>query len=109
LFFKDAGFDILKLQVIKVVTGSLFGFIGTMNAFISEYMVWVVAVPIVLFFGFGNLRKRINVPGMFTLLIVGILNFCIYAFLPSDNKDYIMVSVIRYYYSAMIPFVLALF
>ncbi len=110
LFFKDAGFDILKFQVIKVVTGSWYGLIGTLNAFISEYMVWVLAVPISLYSGVKKLLKRTSDDkGIYSLLLVGILNLVIYAFLPSDNKDYIMVSVIRYSYSAMIPFILALF
>ncbi len=110
LFFKDAGFDILKLQVIRVVTSSWFGFFGTMNAFISEYMIWGLSVPIIIVYVISSAVKKIKMnPGILLLLIIGILNFLIYAFLPSDNKDYIMVSVIRYSYPAVVPFILAVF
>jgi hypothetical protein len=108
LFFKDAGFTILSTQVWKVVISSSYGFFGTLNALISEYMIWVLSVPIVLFF-IALKRKDEFVKKIFPLVIIGVLNIFIYLFLPSDNKDYIMVSVIRYSYVAIIPFILAIF
>lgn len=111
LFFKDAGYDILEFQVGSVVVSSLYGFFGTVNALISEYMVWVLSVPIVLFFIARTfLKKDLKLPrGLVALTIVGVLNLIIYTFLPSDNKDHIMVSVLRYSYPAFIPFILGLF
>lgn len=103
LFFKDHGFKILDLQVWKVMNGSLYGLIGTINAFISEYMIWGLSIPIVFYF----IYKRVSI--LFPFIIVGILNVSIYLNLPSDNKDYIMTSVMRYSYPAFIPFILGLF
>ena len=103
LFFKDHGFKILNLQVWKVMNGSLHGLMGTINAFVSEYMIWGLSVPIVFYF----IYKRVSI--LFPFIIVGILNILIYLNLPSDNKEYIMVSVMRYSYPAFIPFILGLF
>lgn len=110
LFFKDAGFDILKLQVFRVVSSSWYGFFGTLNAFISEYMIWFLSLPLsVLYILYRVYKKKRVDQGFFPLVFVGLLNCFIYLFLPSDNKDYIMVSVIRYSYSAIIPFILIIF
>ena len=103
LFFKDHGFKILSLQVWKVMNGSLYGLTGTINAFISEYMVWSLSLPVVLYF----IYKRTRI--LFPFILVGLLNVVIYLNLPSDNKDYIMVSVMRYSYPAFIPFILGVF
>ena len=51
--------------------------------------------------------KRVSI--LFPFIIVGVLNILIYLNLPSDNKDYIMTSVMRYSYPAFIPFILGLF
>jgi hypothetical protein len=103
LFFKDHGFKILDFQVWKVMNGSLYGLLGTINAFISEYMIWGLSVPIVCYY----IYKRVSI--LFPFIIVGVLNILIYLNLPSDNKDYIMTSVMRYSYPAFIPFILGLF
>lgn len=112
LFFKDGGYTILDTQVWRVFLSSPFGFFGTLNAAISEYMILVLSVPIVLFIVIKSLVKKSLFKlssEVLILTLVGILNLCIYFFLPSDYKDYIMVSVMRYSYSAFIPFILALF
>lgn len=107
LFFKDAGFTILNHQVWKVVTGSWFGFFGTINALVSEYMIWLVSIPMTLVY---FLKRRLKTEGnILSLIILGVCNCIIYSFLPSDNIDHIMVSVIRYSYVAFIPFVLTMF
>ncbi len=111
LFFKDYGLLILKTQVWSVMTGSWYGFVGTINAVISEYMIWSLSIPLVLV---GILMKRKSIllkknRNILLLILVGFLNLGFYLFLPSDNKDFIMVSVIRYSYSAFIPFILCVF
>lgn len=108
LFFKDYGFDILDKQVWRVALGSLNGFIGTLNAFISEYMIWVFAIPLVIFIAFKKINEKFY-RNLLPLILVGLFSYGIYIFLPSDNINHIMVSVIRYSYPAFIPFVLGLF
>jgi len=110
LIFKDEGFGILNQQVWRILTSTAHGFYGTINAAISEYMIWVLAIPIVIFF---TIKKAIdkdygNVP-ILLIGVVGILNFCVYLNLPSDKYDHIMVSVVRYSYPAFIPMVLGVF
>lgn len=108
LFFEDHGFDILKYQVWKVMTGSISGFLGTVNALISEYMVWILAIPIVVLFLLKSRGGKVfNL--ILPLVITGTFSLFIYSMLPSDNIDHIMVSVIRYSYPAFIPFILGVF
>lgn len=108
LFFKDFGFDILDQQVWRVAFGSTYGFVGTLNAFISEYMIWVFAIPVVIFVVIKKINDKFY-RSLLPLLLVGLLSYGIYMFLPSDNSNNIMVSVIRYSYPAFIPFLLCLF
>ena len=110
LIFKDAGFTILVTQVWRIVTSSWNGFFGTLNAIISEYMIWAFAVPVsALYFIRSRTKFGMTERGMTTLLVVGLLNLIIYLFLPSDNYQHIMISVIRYSYPAFIPFILYCF
>lgn len=111
LIFKDYGFTILEQQVWRVVLSSWFGFLGTFNAFISEYMIWVLTFPVLIFFILKNIKKIFIKENqvLLMLLIIGMFNFAIYLFLPSDNINNIMVSVIRYSYPVFIPFLLATF
>ncbi|MDO8269392.1 MAG: hypothetical protein Q7T54_01830 [Candidatus Levybacteria bacterium] len=108
LFFEDYGFDILEYQVWRVITGSISGFLGTVNALISEYMVWILSIPIVILFLLKSRGGKVF-DLMLPLVITGIFSLFIYSMLPSDNIDHIMVSVIRYSYPAFIPFILSVF
>lgn len=111
-FFKSGGYTILDTQVWRVFVSSPFGFFGTFNAAISEYMILSLSIPIVSFFIIKSLIKKNLLKLSSEILIlafIGILNLCIYFFLPSDYKDHIMVSVMRYSYPAFITFILAAF
>lgn len=110
LVFKDYNFGILNAQVWKVFSAFPFGFFGTINAFISEYMVWTVSVPVVLGAFIYKLYKKIVIENPLILLfLVGLINYTIYLFLPSDYYEHIMVSVVRYSYPAFVPFALLLY
>lgn len=79
--------------------------IDMLNAFFSEYKLWflsIVAVPIILF----KERKLTDITKLFLL---GIINFVLFLFFPTDNHTWIMVSSFRYSYPIFIPLMLGIF
>ena len=84
--------------------------IQMVNAFIAEYRIWSVAVvftPIVLFY---LIRSKIaNIDVIKKVFLLGIINFIFYPFFPTSNQEWIMVSSLRYSYTAFILIILGFF
>lgn len=83
------------------------------NAAISEYHIWFLA-PLVCIVTLFLIRKQKipknkNTKNAAVLASIGLLNLCIYPFLPSDFKEHIMVSSLRYSYPMFIPLILSIF
>lgn len=74
------------------------------DAFISEYTIWapaLIAAPILAF----KHKNKLDIK----LVILGLLIFAIYFFLPSGPFPNLITSGFRYTYAAFIPFILVLF
>jgi len=109
LFFKGGNFPILTLNVWKATllySGGIYNFI---NAFLSEYTIWFVAIFFPLLFLFKKIRKNKYFDILLKLSLIGLLNFIVFFFLPSNDINYIMVSVLRYTYPALVPLILCIF
>lgn len=107
LFFKG---DYIGIE--NNVLRSLFypnGVINFFNAIISEFGLWALTVftPLLLFF--AKIRKDKNLEKAKILILIGIINFAVFLFLPSDKYYNIVVSVFRYSYAAFIPIILSVF
>ena len=75
------------------------------NAFFSEYKLWflaIVAAPLILL-------KEKKMTDTNKLLLLGLVNFVIFLFFPTDNHTWIMVSSLRYSYPVFIPLILGIF
>lgn len=85
------------------------GVINFFNAIISEFGLWTLTVftPLLLFF--GKMRKNKSLEKARILILMGIINFAVFLFLPSDKYYNIAVSVFRYSYAAFIPVILSIF
>lgn len=81
------------------------------NAFIGEYLGWVVlllAAPVFLIKTFIR-NKNILTDKTALLFLIGITNFIFYLLLPAFNSYTVMVSNIRFTYPSLIPLMLAFF
>ncbi len=75
------------------------------NAFFSEYKLWFLAIvvaPLILL-------KEKKITDTTKLLLLGLVNFVIFLFFPTDNHTWIMVSSFRYSYPVFIPLILGIF
>lgn len=108
LFFKGTEFHILRTQVWEVSFLSFEGFKKFANAGFSEYSLWFFALPFAIFILYRSIKKR-KISKIAKLEIIGIINFIIFLFLPSDVYFHIFVSVIRYSFPVIIPIILAVF
>ncbi len=75
------------------------------NAFFSEYKLWFLAIvvaPLILL-------KEKRITDTNKLLLLGLVNFVIFLFFPTDNHTWIMVSSFRYSYPVFIPLILGIF
>lgn len=95
-------------SVFTVFSGSLFGFLGTLNAFISEFMIWSIMIPLTVGFYVRDLKTgRLNLNSLPVRLIsIGFLALLVAFNLPSALDTNIMVSSFRYFYAAVVPFIL---
>lgn len=106
LFFPGLKKTILSVTVLTILIGPIRGVIGTINGFISEFMVWSFITPIVLFLNFGKIKKA-NLP--VRLLVLGLLCFFVALQLPSATEIHIMTSSIRYFLPSLSCFLLLTF
>ena len=110
-FFKGVEWHIFDWAVWKIIFLYPTGLIRTLNAFLSEYTIWSLSIPLCIIFllwGYGKVRKE-KYRKISKLILVGLLNFIIYFFMPSGPHDNLMVTGFRYTYPAFIPLVLSVF
>lgn len=100
-FFKGIPYEVLSAPVWKMFLK--FPKVW-LDAFISEYTIWFLALVITPFFAIRNKNKE-----LFKLSILGFLSFTIYFFLPSGPNADLITSGFRYTYPAFIPFILGIF
>jgi len=79
------------------------------NAFLSEFGLWTLTILTPLLLLFAKIRKDKKLEKAKILIFMGILNFAVFLFLPSDKYYNIVVSVFRYSYAAFIPVILSVF
>lgn len=98
----------LRIQVWDVSFNSISGLKDFLNAGFGEFGIWIFS----LFFGFyillRYLLRKSNTKSI-KYLLLGIICFIIFLFLPSDYHYHIIVSVFRYSLPAFFGFVLSLF
>ncbi len=99
LFFKGGKSAILNVTVIKVIIGPLQGLIGTINSFLSEFLVWSVTVPAVSVYALRSKKIRKGLPARLIILMLGLCAFFIN--LPSAYETHIMTSSFRYFLTAI--------
>lgn len=75
------------------------------NAFFSEYKLWFLSIVVAPFI----LLKEKKITDTNKLLLLGLVNFVIFLFFPTDNHTWIMVSSFRYSYPVFIPLILGIF
>ncbi len=108
LFFKGGQSAILNLTVAKVITGSLGGLLSTINSYVSEFLVWSLAIPLVTarYFKEGKNTKK-GLP--LRLIVMPIFLILFFINLPSSNETHIMTSSFRYFLCALVPLILFVF
>jgi len=86
--------------------------IQMLNAFISEFKIWVLTIPAALFF-LGKKSfihsKNSEVKRIQKVFLLGIVLLAIYFFYPTSQQEWIMVSSLRYSYPAFILLILGSF
>lgn len=110
LFFKGTGayFQVLGNNVLR----SFFypnGVSNNINAFISEYGVFVLSLFTPFLFLVKKIRNNRQLKKAKLLLAMGFLNLIIFSILPSDRYYNVVISVVRYTYPAFIPLILSVF
>lgn len=81
------------------------------NAFFSEYKLWMLVplVALAVLFKRVIINKKYKLDKMHFLYLLGLANFVLYFSYPCDFFEPIMVSSLRYSYTAFIPLLLATF
>ncbi len=108
LFFEETGFEILRTQVWEVSFTSLIGVKSFINAGFSEFSLWFFSIFVSVMLIIKNIKKR-KAKKYTKYILIGISNFIIFLFLPSDKYFHIFVSVFRYTFPVYIPIILAIF
>lgn len=109
LFFKGAQ----NINMLKWNVGTIFlnHPLQVLNAFFGEYQIWSFSLLFPLVFLF--LRKKIVsfdvAKKLIPLMLIGVLNFIFFIFLPSSNNAGSMISSFRYSYPAFVPLILSIF
>jgi len=109
LFFPGLKSTILDVSVLDIINGSLSGLIGTLNAFVSEFIVWAFIIPFVIFSLFKGFTQNKSVILPKELIVVSILISALMLNLPSSNETHIMTSSFRYFYASITIFILLSF
>ncbi len=103
LFFKGIEYHVLDNAVWKMFLYFKNGPIIWLNSFISEYTVWSLSpllIPAIILWKDKETNK---------LLILSLLCFVVYLFLPSGPSASLITSVFRYTYPVMFPLILSVF
>lgn len=108
IFFPKSGFEILSTQVWEVSFMSYDGLKTFINAGFGEYSLWFFSFFISIYILFKNFKKR-KFNKITKMILIGLSNFIIFLFLPSDHYFHIFVSVFRYTFPVYIPIILAIF
>ena len=108
LFFEGGKSAILNTTVLKVFSSSLYGLVGTLNGYLSEFLAWAVLIPatIVAFYKKSN-KSKLGLPVRLVFLSLLLCVFLVN--LPSANQEHIMTSSFRYFLPAIIPLILFVF
>lgn len=109
LFFPGDKNTILDVSVFKIVTGSFSGFIGTLNAFISEFIVWAFFIPVTIILVFVRRLHSEKNDTPYRLIIISILTLALVINLPSAHQTNIMTSSFRYFLVGVVPLILFVF
>lgn len=88
-----------------------------LNAFFSEYKIWIFVVPLSILFITRKLLLKISykligkrdLKIMNRIFLIGIILFALYFFYPTSEQEWIMVSSLRYSYPAFIMLILGVF
>jgi hypothetical protein len=105
------GWNMMEYPVWTVIFKWSGGFLVWINAFISEYTVWslaILAVPVLYFILHKYLNKTLR-QEIAKLILVAYPCFFIYLSFPSGPYPNLVTSGFRYTYTAMIPLILSLF
>jgi hypothetical protein len=110
-FFKGIPFHMLDYPVWKTLFVWTQGPSTWLNAYFSEYSIWLLALPIVpvIFFLTRKLVKKDLKIEIGKLFILGFLSYIIYFLLPSGPFPQTVTSCLRYSYPAFICFILCIF
>lgn len=81
------------------------------NALFGEYKLWsfVLLVPGWYAYWVFVKKKKLTIPGLGILTIIGFVNFLLFLKFPTSNEEWIMVSSFRYSYPIFIPLILTVF
>lgn len=111
LFFKGDTFGILNTTVWKATLLNEGGIIKFIDAAFSEYSLWAFSfvVSIIVIYNWLKKRSAKKISKTVWISLIGLANFIIWLFLPSDKYFHIFVSVIRYSFPAIIPIMLCVF
>jgi hypothetical protein len=110
-FFKGVPWHILDYPVWKIIFLTPNTIIVWLQAFISEYTVWCLAlitVPVVYFMT----KKHLNIvlrSQIFKLMLLALFCLVVYLFLPSGPYPNLITSGFRYTYPAFVCLILAVF
>lgn len=83
--------------------------VDMLNAFYSEYKIWMLLPLLAVGLLIYNYKKRILNLTVIKLFILGIILFIFYFINPSSHETWIMVSSLRYSYPTYIVLLLGLF
>jgi hypothetical protein len=84
--------------------------VDKINAFISEYRVWVLSILSLPFLLISKLKKSTDdKKNIIKLSFIGLINLLLFSTFVSGAEPHIMVSVIRYSYPVFIPLILSVF
>lgn len=107
LFFPGKKSTIIDISVLKIMLSSYSGFFGTLNGFISEFVVWAVITPFIFLISVYNLLKETKLP--LRLIVISMLVLAVVTNLPSSTQTHIMTSAFRYFHPAIAPLILVAF
>ena len=108
LFFDETGFEILRTQVWEVSLTSFIGVKNFIDAGFGEFSLWFFSIFVSVLLIIKDIKKR-KANKYRKHILIGISNFVIFLFLPSDKYFHIFVSVFRYTFPVYIPMSLAIF
>lgn len=108
LFFDETGFEILRTQVWEVSLTSFIGVKNFIDAGFGEFSLWFFSIFVSVLLIIKDIKKR-KANKYRKYILIGISNFVIFLFLPSDKYFHIFVSVFRYTFPVYIPMILAIF